>query len=136
MHPTRIHRIYRFAIVGSDALMGLRNVIAAIGTYPGKLSPEVRMTLVTMAAIAYDEPQHGLPASTYFGGWVMCAARQGLYPDETQKRRFIVHVAILRKVGLVETLAPGGRGKNAIYRLTLPVENLPVSVDNLENNVD
>jgi hypothetical protein len=109
--------------------MGIHNVQAALAVDPEKLTPAARCTLIAMSVIAYDAPQRGVQARTYYAGWATAMMRQGFVPDDAAKRRFVRHVAELRTRGLIEILEPGRRGSNAVYRLHLPVENVVESVE-------
>jgi hypothetical protein len=110
--------------------MGVRNVSAGLLTAADKLSDGARITLLTLCLLSYDTPQHGVDARTYFGGWQMAMIRQGAYPDNASKRRFMRHIAELRAQGIVEVMSAGYHGSRAVYRLVLAVDNLPESVDN------
>jgi hypothetical protein len=109
--------------------MGLRNVLAACAVDRDKLSDAARLTLVVMSAASYDEKHDGQEPRIYWGGWKFAMIRQGFWPDEKAKRRFIRHIAELKMRGIVEVAAPASHGRNAQYRLRLPVENSADSVD-------
>lgn len=109
--------------------MGIRNVLAACAIDEGKLSAEARVTLIVMAAISFDEPQGKREARVYYGGYKTAMTRMGAYPDERAERRFIRHVAELKRRGIVEVVSKAAHGRNAKYRLLLPVDNSTDSVD-------
>lgn len=116
--------------------MGIRNVIAACYVYSEKISPEARLTLVVMATIAHDDSDKPEQARLYFGGWQLAMSRQGFWPDENAKRRFVRHVRELRDAGLVEVVSTSTLGRPAVYRLILPVDNFTFSVENSPDSVD
>ena len=109
--------------------MGIRNVSAGFATAPEKLSDGARLTLVALCMLTYDDAQHGVDARTYFGGWRLAVIRQGMYPDDVSKRRFMRHVAELRSQGVLEVVQGGFNGNPAVYRLVLAVDNSITSVD-------
>ena len=82
-----------------------------------------------MCSIAFDADTDGQQARIYYGGWQLAMMRRGLVPDDSSKRRFLRDVAELRARGLVHVAQPGRSGSNAVYRILLSVDNLPVSVD-------
>lgn len=110
--------------------MGIRNAQAALAVDVDKLSAEARLTLLAMAMLSFDDTRNGKEARLYYAGWRTAMIRQGYWPDERAKRRFIRHIAELRERGIVETATSAAHGRNAVYRLRLPVENSALSVDN------
>jgi hypothetical protein len=114
--------------------MGIRNIAAALAIAPDKLTTQARLTLVTMAYVAYDDARGGKEPRLYHGGWRLAMTRQGLWPTEAMKKRFIRNIAELRELGLVEIESPARHGRNAVYRLILPVDNLPFSGDNEDDS--
>lgn len=110
--------------------MGVFNVAAALRVAPDKLPPAARFTLITMALMTLDVDTAQQDARLYFGGWQMVCSRMGFLPSADMRKRFIRDIATLRSYGLVEVVAPGYRGHAAVYRLVLPVDNSPDSVEN------
>lgn len=109
--------------------MGARNALAALGVLPGKLDRAPRQTLIAMACMSLDAPRKRTSARVYYGGWERLAAAQGMYPNESGRRVIARHIAALTAAGVVEQLTPPAPGRNASWKLILPVDNSRDPVD-------
>jgi len=104
-------------------------VIAALGVLPGKLDHAPRDTLIAMAVLSLDKGRSTTAARVYYGGWERLAMVQGMFPNETTRRRIARHMTILQQVGIIEQLETSAPARNASWRLLLPVDNSQESVD-------
>jgi hypothetical protein len=105
--------------------MGVRHVRAALYVEPDKLAPAPRLVLVALAVRVLDQARGNTPAGVYFAGRYRLLGDLGTMPTATSIRRLRGHISTLEQLGLIERLSRPGPGQRAVYKLRLPVDNLP-----------
>jgi hypothetical protein len=105
--------------------MGARYARAANGVEPDKLALAPRRVLVAMALRVLDHGRGNRPPGVYFGGRNRLLGDLGLMPSRTTYRHLTGHLATLEHLGLIKREGDARRGNQAVYILTIPVDNLP-----------
>lgn len=85
------------------------------------LSDRAFRVLLRMCLTALDKPKDGSPAAVYFAGRELLAMslRSDGGSPRTRYRTVAKAIAELTEVGVIEHLATGWAGQNAVYRLNL-----------------
>jgi hypothetical protein len=89
------------------------------------LSDRAFRVLLRMSLVALDKPKDGSPAAVYFAGRELLAMslRSDGGSSRTRYRTVAKAIAELTEVGVIEHLATGWAGQNAVYRLNLSRTN-------------
>jgi hypothetical protein len=106
-------------------MMGARYARAANGVEPDKLGLAPRRVLVAMSLRALDAERGGTPAGVYFAGRNRLLGDLAMMPTASSLRHLSRMVATLEQLGLVERIGSPAPGQRSVYKLLLPVDNLP-----------
>jgi hypothetical protein len=105
--------------------MGARYARAALVVEPKKLGQATRLVLVALALRVLDHDRENSPAGTYFAGRNRLLGDLAQMPTRTSLRHLTAHLTTLERLGLLERIGKPAPGKRAVYKLHLPVDNLP-----------
>lgn len=106
-------------------MMGARYVRAALVVEPKKLGQAARLVLIALAVRVLDNPRENSPAGTYFAGRNRLLGDLGVMPTTSSLRHLARQIQDLERLGLLEREGRPAPGKRAVYKLHLPVDNLP-----------
>lgn len=105
--------------------MGARYVRAALSVEPNKLAPAPRLVLVALAVRVLDADHGERPRGVYRGGRYRLLGDLGTMPTDSTMRHLRAHIRKLESLGLLERVGRPAPGQRAVYKLLLPVDNLP-----------
>jgi len=105
--------------------MGARYARAANLVAPAELGLAPRRVLVAMSLRVLDYGRAERPAGVYFGGRNRLLGDLGTLPSRTAYRHLTAHLATLERLGLIKREGDARRGNQAVYIVTVPVDNLP-----------
>jgi len=105
--------------------MGARYVRAALLVEPSKLPNAPRMVLIAMAVRTLDHPRGNAEEGTYYAGRMRLLGDLATMPTRTSLRTLQRHIETLVRLRLIERIGQAAPGKRAVYKLRLPVDNLP-----------
>jgi hypothetical protein len=105
--------------------MGARYVRAALVVEPKRLDHAARLVLVALAVRVLDSKRGDAEPGLYFGGRYRLLGDLATMPTRTSLRYLARQIQTLEQLGLLERESKPAPGKRAVYKLVLPVDNLP-----------